>query len=270
MNACQSATASFGFQPRELAFNDELTVLVGITSDELSPLVKTGTVTISFTESDLQNFASHTFSFETDPEAWVVRQGTFDRDDAVGGADGTSWYEQSSAFLDQQCDVIRSPLMDVSPSSTLSLWNHFDIEPMSAGTWYDRANVGVVDADGDRQLLTPDGGRLYNADSNGPGNYGGCNEPEEGWADSFQTWATSSWSTSAFGAVAPPGLAQLEVIYGTDPLANGSGFRFDEVTVTNVDLQVADGQSDSCSEPVFLFSDGFESGNTSAWSNTVN
>jgi hypothetical protein len=110
------------------------------------------------------------------------------RDDITGGGDGTTWYEQSSAFLDQQCDRIRSPLMIAGPTSTMSLWNSFRIEPQSGGTWYDRGNIGFVDTNENRTLLTPDGGRLYNADSSGPGTYGGCNEPEEGWADVMPAW----------------------------------------------------------------------------------
>ena len=46
---------------------------------------------------------------------------------------------------------------------------------------------------------------------------------------------------------------------------NNFGFRFDEVTVTNVGLQGADAQSNVCSTPV-IFIDGFVSGSTSAWS----
>ena len=269
MNACQNATGSISFQPRDMASDDTFVVEVGVTSDELGGVVKTGTFSIGFVESDLQSFASKNFDFEADENGWVVDQGTFVRTDAIGGANGTTWYEQSSAFLNMQCDVIRSPLMVVDPASTMSLYTNFDIEPMSAGTWYDRANIGFLDTGGTRTLLTPDGGRLYNADSSGPGTYGGCNEPEEGWADSMPVWDDSTWSAAAFGQVAPAGLAQLEVIYGTDPLANGDGFRFDEVTVTDIDLQVADGQTDVCMAPTFIFADGFESGDTSAWSNAV-
>jgi hypothetical protein len=269
MNACQNATGSISFQPRGMVFQDSFVVEVGVTSDELGGVVKTGTFSVDFAESSLQNFASKTFDFEANEDGWVVDQGTFFRDDTIGGGDGTTWYEQSSAFLDGQCDVIRSPLMVADSTSTMSLFTNFDIEPMSAGTWYDRGNIGFLDTDGARTLLTPDGGRLYNADSSGPGTYGGCNEPEEGWADSMPTWASSSWSDAAFGQVAPAGLAQLEVIYSTDPAANGDGFRFDQVTVTDVDLQVADAQTDACSPPTFIFEDGFESGDTSAWGNTV-
>ena len=79
----------------------------------------------------------------------------------------------------------------------MELWNNYDIEPLSGGTWYDRANVGLIDTAGERTLVTPSSGRPYNADSSGPGTYGGCNEPEEGWADVNNTWGTSFWSPAA-------------------------------------------------------------------------
>jgi hypothetical protein len=40
--------------------------------------------------------------------------------------------------------------------------------------------------------------------------------------------------------------------------------------VTDVGLQVPDASSDTCSAPGFIFSDGFESGDTSGWDTTVN
>ena len=43
----------------------------------------------------------------------------------------------------------------------------------------------------------------------------------------------------------------------------------DEVTVTDFDLQVADAQSDMCPALGAIFADGFESGDTTAWSGTV-
>ena len=61
---------------------------------------------------------------------------------------------------------------------------------------------GIVDEAGARTLVTPDSGRLYNADSSGPGNFGGCNEPEEGWAGPQATWATSDWSETALQSAA--------------------------------------------------------------------
>ena len=37
----------------------------------------------------------------------------------------------------------RSPILRLQATSTLELWNNFDIEPFSASTWYDRANIGI-------------------------------------------------------------------------------------------------------------------------------
>ncbi len=62
---------------------------------------------------------------------------------------------------------------------------------------------------------------------------------------------------------------QLEFRYGTDGAENNLGFHFDEVTLTNVDVQVADNQSNVCAAAPPFFADGFETGNTSGWSSTV-
>ena len=60
----------------------------------------------------------------------------------------------------------------------------------------------------------------------------------------------------------------VQVNYGTDPLVNGYGIRFDRVTVTNAEWQVDDGQSDSCTDTMPFFGD-FEEGDFSEWSSTV-
>ncbi len=56
------------------------------------------------------------------------------------------------------------------------------------------------------------------------------------------------------------------MIYGTDVELTGRGFWFDQVTLTNIDLQVSDRQTDVCPGQELIFADGFESGDTSAWS----
>lgn len=261
---CGEGTGSFDLQAVSLAFNETVTFEVEVTSDELAPQTRTGTFEVTAVESDFQNFATRTFSMETDEEGWSLVSGTFNRTDG-SGSDGTFAF-RSSANLDNACDVIRSPVIGMNSDTTLSLATNFDIEPQSGGTWYDRASVGIIDAAGDRNLVTPDGGRLYNADSSGPGNYGGCNEPEEGWAGTMQTWADSTWTATALGSAGLAGeLVQFEVIYGTDgALANG-GFWFDAITVTNVDIQVPDTQPD-CTDLGIFFGD-FETGDTSQWSN---
>ncbi len=266
--ACGTAQGRFTFQARDVAFDDTMEFRVRVTSDELDPISKTGTLRIAAAESDLEPHASFIFDFETDTDGWQVIRGTFNRSSAGGGGNGTTFYEASSAFLDGQCDQIRSPVVVLNSNSTMSLWNSFDIEPLFP-PWYDRANIGIFDlATGERTPVNPDGGRLYNA----TGVNGTCGTAnQDGWADAMTAWDDSTWSAAALQSATFAGkLAQLHVYYGTDPLVNGFGFHFDEVQLTNFDLQVADGQSDTCDDPVLLHADGFESGDTGAWSQTVN
>lgn len=236
-------------------------------------MTKTTTVSLQNAESDLQTFGSKTFDFETaeGPEGWQVIRGIFDRTDVDGGGNGTDWYLSSSDNVPDQCDQIKSPAIVLSGTSTLSLWNQYEIEAeLSPGEWFDRANVGIFDiASGERAVVSPDSGRLYEA--SGPN--GTCDTAgQPGWADVNATWGTSTWSSGALGVAlgGPAGeLVQLHIYYGTDPLDQGFGFHFDEVTLTDFDLQQPDAQSDICMEPSFVFSDGFESGDTTAWDSTV-
>jgi hypothetical protein len=244
----EGATGSggFSFTAGGLAPNDTLTFQVEVTADELAAS-KFENLSVSETESDFVTHSSKTFSFETDLEDWEVAQGTFNRSTALGGGGGTSWAVESSNGLHNQCDRIRSPLMRLQATSTLSLDTNFDIEPLSSGTWYDRANVGVIDSGNARTGVSPDSGRLYNANSSGPGAYSGCNDPEPGWAATAATWASSSWSATALQSGTFAGQdVRLEVIYATDAALANRGFSFDQVTVTDVDFQEPDGQSDTC------------------------
>ncbi len=260
---CDNRQGSFSFTAAGLAFGDTLEFRIGLSGDELGGLSRFTTLRIGDVESDLQAFATKTFYFEAGLEGWETLQGTFDR--TLGtGASGSSYFLASSDSLDNQCDKIRSPVMVLQASSTLSLASNYEIEPLSSGTWYDRANVGIVDGTGVRTAIFPDGGRLYNADSSGPGNYSGCNEPEEGWAETEATWGESTWSAAALGSPSLAGQGvRLEVVYSTDPELAERGFYFDEVTVTDFSFQVPDVGAGDC---VFIFRDGFESGDTTAWS----
>jgi hypothetical protein len=170
--------------------------------------------------------------------------GTFNRTNAApGGAGGAGFYWQSSANLDNQCDEVQSPIMTLSATSTLSLQNNYDIEPLS-GTWYDRANVGRITPAGVRTVVNPDGGRPYEASGiNGP-----CTlNNQGGWAGPNTTWGPSSFSAAALGSASVAGQPlRLNIRYGTDGAATGFGFRFDQVTVTNVTLQVPDVQNNQC------------------------
>ena len=91
-------------------------------------------------ESDFEPNASLTWSFENDLEGWVVTSGTFNRQ--PGGAQGTGFHLSSSQCLDDQCDIVRSPVVRLQPTSQLSLFHRYDTEtPVPIP--YDRANVGV-------------------------------------------------------------------------------------------------------------------------------
>ncbi len=240
-----TGSGSFSFTAGGLSFGETLTLQVEVTADELAAS-KLADLVVTSTETDLSPVASQTYSFESGTEGWTTLQGTFVRENG-GGALGTTWFEQSSANLDNQCDQIQSPVMVLSATSTLTLHNNFDIEPfyVPGGVWYDRANVGVHEvATGSRTAVSPDGGRLYNAS----GANGGCGTTGQGgWADANLTWAASTWSAAALGSADFAGQeVQLDVRYGTDASLNGLGFRFDEVTVTDVSFLVPDAQSDSC------------------------
>ena len=214
-------------------------------------------------EVDFTFHSAKTYGWETDLENWTVTGGTFTRTDTFGGGGGSSFALASSSALNNQCDQVRSQVLRLTPTSTLSLQTHFDIEPMFNTSWYDRANVGIYNpATGDRTTVDPDTGRLYNASG---GTAPGCGiSGQGGWADGMQTWAQSSWSAAALGSAGFAGTeVQIDVRFGTDSTLPGTGFRIDEVILTQVELRGPDGQS--CVAPP-LFSDGFESGDFSAWS----
>jgi len=247
---CGRVEGSFTFLAGGLSFNDTLEFRVDATSDELAGRIVSHIVRLPGAETSLEPRASQTFSFESDLEGWQLVQGTFQRSDVGGGAQATSFYTASSENLENQCDVIRSPMLQLSPTSTMSLWNHYDIEPSlnidGSIFWFDRANVGLHEVrSGKRALVNPDGGRTYNAN----GLYGSCGtENQEGWADAATSWAESTWSAAALESVEQAGeFVQVDVRYGTDVAEQGTGFRFDEITLTDIDLVVGDTQTDTCS-----------------------
>ncbi|MEM7353649.1 MAG: hypothetical protein AAF657_22820 [Acidobacteriota bacterium] len=271
LSACDTAQGTFGLYADGLALGDVVTLELDVTSTEMLPTIKTLNLQLAVpgTESDLQNFASRTFSFEADAENWSVVAGTFDRTSTGGGASGSTFYTASSGFLANQCDQIRSPVMTLTPSSTMTMWTNFNIEgDGGTGTWYDRANVGIYEFDsGSRTLVEPSAGRDYNA----MGANGTCGTANQrGWADSAQSWATSTFDAAALDAANLAGeFIQFDIRYGTDPGLHLDGFWFDELTVTDVNVQVEDNQSNVCAGPTVVFQDGFETGDVSRWAFSI-
>ena len=75
---------------------------------------------------------------------------------------------------------------------------------------------------------------------------------------------------AAFGAAVPAQWARLEFTYATSELVSGDGFRWDNLTVSHIQIPVFDNPSDSCaplgSPDPMPFGDGFELGSTAYWS----
>jgi hypothetical protein len=240
LTECASAVGSVQFTPQGLAFGDTLQLQVRVTSDQAGP--RTLLLTLGRTETDFQTVASRTYTFDAGLQGWAVTSGVFTRVDTGGG----NFHLSSSEFLDDQCDLVRSPLVRLKATSTLSLQERYATAlPIPS----DRGNVGVADVEaGTRTTIVPDGGRTYDLP---PGTSGGVCvvSGQGGWAGTSPTsFSTSSWSPAALN---PAGaftarLVQLEVAYATDSVTSASGLDFDNVTLTNFEELVPDAQGAAC------------------------
>jgi uncharacterized repeat protein (TIGR01451 family) len=239
----QSVQTSVSFRPQSLSTNETLEVRITVAADGIAP--RTRSFFITGTESSFQFLASKTFSFETDFEGWNLVDGTYTRE--TPGANGTLTGLYSSSAVNAECDRIQSPDVRLSATSTLSLSNQYQTEPpQEPGGPYDRANVGLfVVGTGDRTTVVPSGGHLYDIPT--PASGGTCvTAGQAGWAGTspFLSSSFSSADLSTAGCVGQR--CRLDVAYGTDSLVSGAGFQFDEVTVTDFELQVADAQNNTC------------------------
>jgi hypothetical protein len=242
---CATATGTFAFVLQGAAFDDTAQIRIDVTADQLGGQVRSQVVNIGGLEIDAQGVATRTYGFDTDLSGWTVTSGTFVRE--APGANATPFHLHSSALLNNRCDLVRSPPMRLKANSTLSLFNRYFTEtPVPIP--YDRANVGVVDlASGARTTVVPTGGRLYEIAPGTP--EGGCvTTGQAGWAGVQTAFAPSTWSPAALnpGGVFTDKRVQIEVAYGTDQSVAEDGFHFDEVTVTNFEVLIADALPNTC------------------------
>lgn len=244
--ACDTATATLNVVPDGMAFNDTLVLEITFTGDELGGNTLVSTVEIGNTESDFAAMPTLIWDFEGGSDGWITTSGTFGQTSAFGGGDGSSAAMASSNGLHGQCDTVISPVVRFTSTTTLAVWTHLDVESFSSASWWDRANVTLVDHTASTaNVVNPNGGRTYNA--SGTAVTGFCTNGEDGWADVQTTWAVSTFDAAALGSASVAGnVLQLEMQYGTDGAEVGTGFRFDQVTLTDVELQVADTQPDAC------------------------
>ena len=248
---CTNVAGSFQFIPQGLTYDGSTDLLFTVTADELGGDTRSALVHIEHTESDLSLVSAETFNFETDTNGWTTTSGTFVRKTG-GGANGTSAYMASSDQVDNSCDVVQSPLISLSNTSTLTMRLRYDIEPPSGGQSFDRANFSIVNVGtGQRTVIVPSSGRPYQV-PDGAAN-GTCGTTgQAGWNGQTPGYPTL-WYGATFdqNALNPGGVftgipVRLEVNYGTDGAVAGHGFQFDEVTVTNFYGQAPDQQPDIC------------------------
>jgi hypothetical protein len=247
---CEQATlGSIDFQPHGMAPDQTFQVQLLITADQLAPQTRTVTYSVKNVESDLQPTATRTWNFNASLENWTVAAGTFNRQETSPGSG--DFYVASSSCLDNQCDIIRSPLVVLQTTSTLSLNQRYDTETPTPIP-YDRANVGLFEEETNvRTPVSPNSGDPYDLAAGAANGVCGTSL-QAGWsADTDPGCAapggpltvSSSWSPSALNASTFAGRkVRLAVHYGTDPGANGYGFHFDNVTLTNFGLQIPDTQ----------------------------
>ncbi|MCB1049450.1 MAG: hypothetical protein KDC71_02540 [Acidobacteria bacterium] len=238
---CDLKSTSINIRPDGLNFGDALPVEITLSSTQTGSIVRS--FLIEQTESDFSAPQTLTYSFESDAQGWSVVQGTFNRSNSGGGSSGSFYFASSSSTINQ-CDQIRSPNFTTTATSTLEIHTNFDIEDFD-GSWWDRANVSLFEPlTGARTLITPDGGRLYNAS----GDNGPCSTSfQGGYAGPMTTWASSTWSATALQSSSFAGsIAQIDILYGTDGAVTGTGFHFDEVILTNVQVVVPDTNNAAC------------------------
>ncbi|HEX9637847.1 MAG TPA: Ig-like domain-containing protein [Acidobacteriota bacterium] len=239
------AAASFQFVPHGVGFDETMVfeVVIQGSSAAFGTTTLVGTIELSGTESDFMFFDSVTFDFEDGLQGWRFASGSYIRQSP--GANGTLFHLASSSFQAGQCDEIQSPEIRLTPTSTLSLFNMFVTEPGTPLGVYDRANVGLFDVEaGSRITVAPDSGRLYNVSGSG----GVCvTAGQAGWAGPGPGFLESGWSPTALQTSSFTGRRlRIDVAYGTDPAVEATGLQFDEVTLTDFELQVPDAQSDTC------------------------
>jgi hypothetical protein len=242
---CASATGTFAFTLQGATFGQSTQIRIDVTADQLpAGQVRSQVITITSLETDAQAVATRTFNFDTDLQGWTVLSGTFFRQ--AGGANGTPFHVSSTEATPDNCDAIRSPFFRVKATSTLSMFDRYQIEPTDpVGGPYDRANVGLRDVITNvRTVIIPSSGQLYTLT---PGAINGTCEQtgQAGWnatSPGYPAFNTSTWNAGAFnpGGAFTNRLVSIEIRYGTDPLLHPNGLDFDEVTLTDFDELVAD------------------------------
>ncbi len=203
--------------------------------------------TFSFVFEKDYVFGDKLWAFEpnTGLEGWTVEEGSWTINSVRVNPGGSTASIRSSSYANNQCDVITSPEIEPASSSFLNIPNWYSIEPYSAGYWWDRANVHIINMNtSERVLLLPTSGKAYQS-----GNFYAYGPicsilKESGWAgnNTGNFWGNSAFDLSPYAGQK----IKIEIRYMTDDSSVGEGIYVDDIQVTNVWYEGCDSQSDIC------------------------
>lgn len=238
--SCGTGQGTFSLRPRDLLPGQTFQLSVEIGSNDLFPETITEVFEIPFGEQDLVPSQNLSFDFQTDNDGWTQTEGSFTRQQDPKDED--RFYMQSSAEIDNTCDALRSPVMLLSATSTLTFDLFYDIDLPEMAT--DRASVAIINLNTGVEIpIQPDGGASY--DISGLTLGGFCGNGQSGWAGTLDDWSSTSFSATALssGNLTDTPI-QIEIRNGTDYFRAGTGLRIDNVQITEARLFEADAQSD--------------------------
>ncbi|MGD8440413.1 MAG: hypothetical protein PVG53_07740, partial [Holophagae bacterium] len=167
---------------------------------------------------------------------------------ATGGHTASSVYA-TGAYTSGHCAAITTPPLDLEPASVLSFWTRYDIE--------DDWDKGVV------QISTDDGASWQRVPLVYPGSAShtidACGLP----AGSYFSGSGPAWSefTASLGSWAGQNVI-VRWLFSSDSYVGGDGWWIDDIAITDVSVPGSCTSTGSA-----IFADGFESGDTGAWSN---
>ncbi|OGF65579.1 MAG: hypothetical protein A2Y62_12660, partial [Candidatus Fischerbacteria bacterium RBG_13_37_8] len=153
--------------------------------------------------------------FETGLDGWTVEGGTWALSTTRVNPGGSTHSVHSSQAVNQNCDMMISPEYEATSTTVLHAPNWYTIEPYSAGYWYDRSNIWVVQS-GIETLISPASGKLYVTGTLYDwSSY--CNQGTDkyGWAGTGATWGDSVFNLGSYDGE----ILQLRVKNMTDDLS---------------------------------------------------
>ena len=188
-------------------------------------------------------YIHHVFDFDDGPQGWEA--GGFELSGARSTSGAYSFHGGSTASS-WLCQRLESPLFRLNPAggASLTLQLYADVEPFSGNTWWDRANVHLVEQDtGQHVLLTPVNGIPYNADPATSLVGQLCHiDLEEGWAGNLSPFGVVVFDLAPW-AGRP---VRIEINYSSDGGDDREGIYVDDVVLAGAHRPQEDAQSNAC------------------------